>query len=189
MRKFINNPKLMAILSAVLLIINFTTLKINFLPAKLLYFATSGCLVLLLYFILVLIKKHLNLSLMNSIVFINFLFVLLYRCHLLLNEKSSDIIFLLPILYIPFLMLLTAGLGIIFYSKNKVIIKPNIISMVCILTYIVCLLFTFKSYQSYNNFTNYIYDLLETIYYIPIILYFRLYGINKLKKMEVKNGR
>lgn len=31
--------------------------------------------------------------------------------------------------------------------------------------------------------------IIETLYYIPIILYFRLYALNKLEKMEVKNER
>ena len=83
------------------------------------------------------------------------------------------------------------SLGITFYSKNKSIIKPNIMCIVSILVYVICLVGSIINTSTYGitKLDVVIKYIVETIYYIPVILYFRLYGLNKLKKLEVKNER
>ena len=81
MKKIVNNPRLLVIISIILLVISFVyTFNTHFIIGSLLDFTTSGCLVLLLYFILIISKKHINLTAMNTIVFIDFVVVLLIRC-------------------------------------------------------------------------------------------------------------
>lgn len=193
MKKIVNNPRLLVIISIILLVISFIyTLNIHLVIGSLLDFTTSGCLVLLLYFILIISKKHINLTAMNTIVFINFVVVLLIRCiYIIKLFTSANYIILSLILsnYIPLFIVVVIYLGIMFYSKNKSIIKPNIISIICLSVYIVCLIGSIINVSTYGitKFEVAIRCIIETLYYIPIILYFRLYALNKLEKMEVKN--
>ena len=81
MKKIVNNPRLLVIISIILLVISFIcTFNTHFIIGSLLDFTTSGCLVLLLYFILIIFKKHINLTAMNTIVFINFVSVFKFTC-------------------------------------------------------------------------------------------------------------
>lgn len=195
MKKLLNNPKLLVIISIILLVISFiSTFNAYIIVGSLLDFTTSGCLVLLLYYVLIISKKHINLTALNTIVFINFIVVLLIRC-IYVAKLFASINGVIPILilsnYIPLFATLIISLGIIFYSKNKSIIKPNIICIVIILVYVVCLIGSIINKSTYGiiKFDVVIKCIIETIYYIPVILYFRLYGLNKLKKLEVKNER
>lgn len=195
MKKLLNNPKLLVIISIILLVISFiSTFNAYIIVGSLLDFTTSGCLVLLLYYVLIISKKHINLTALNTIVFINFIVVLLIRC-VYVAKLFASINGVIPILilsnYIPLFATLIISLGIIFYSKNKSIIKPNIICIVSILVYVVCLISSIINKSTYGiiKFDVVIKCIIETIYYIPVILYFRLYGLNKLKKLEVKNER
>lgn len=195
MKRMLNNPKLLVIVSIILLVISFiSTFNTYIIVESLLDFTTSGCLVLLLYYVLIISKKHINLTALNTIVFINFIVVLLIRC-VYVAKLFASINGVIPILilsnYIPLFATLIISLGIIFYSKNKSIIKPNIMCIVSILVYVVCLIGFIINKSTYGiiKFDVVIKCIIETIYYIPVILYFRLYGLNKLKKLEVKNER
>ena len=195
MKRMLNNPKLLVIVSIILLVISFiSTFNAYIIVESLLDFTTSGCLVLLLYYVLIISKKHINLTALNTIVFINFIVVLLIRC-VYVAKLFASINGVIPILilsnYIPLFATLIISLGIIFYSKNKSIIKPNIMCIVSILVYVVCLIGFIINKSTYGiiKFDVVIKWIIETIYYIPVILYFRLYGLNKLKKLEVKNER
>lgn len=191
MKKIVNNPRLLVIISIILLVISFIcTFNMHFIIGSLLDFTTSGCLVLLLYFILIISKKHINLTAMNTIVFINFVVVLLIRCGYVVYLRYTSLSLLLSN-YIPLFIVVVIYLGIIFYSKNKSIIKPNLISIICLLVYIACLIGSIINVSTYGitKFEVAIRYIIETLYYIPIILYFRLYALNKLEKMEVKNER
>ncbi|MGM9876916.1 MAG: hypothetical protein ACI310_06815 [Bacilli bacterium] len=195
MKKIVNNPKLLVIISIILLVISFVyTLNIHLVIGSLLDFTTSGCLVMLLYFILIISKKHINLTAMNTIVFINFVVVLLIRCTYIIKLFTSANYIILSLIlsnYIPLFIVVAIYLGIIFYSKNKSIIKPNLISIICLLVYIVCLIGSIINVSTYGitKFEVAIRCIIQTLYYIPVILYFRLYALNKLEKMEVKNER
>lgn len=195
MKKLLNNPKLLVIISIILLVVSFiSTFNAYIIVGSLLDFTTSGCLILLLYYILIVSKRHINLTTMNTIVFINFVVVLLIRC-VYVAKLFASINGVIPILilsnYIPLFATLIISLGIIFYSKNKSIIKPNIMCIVSILVYVVCLIGFIINKSTYGiiKFDVVIKCIIETIYYIPVILYFRLYGLNKLKKLEVKDER
>lgn len=195
MKRMLNNPKLLVIVSIILLVISFiSTFNAYIIVGSLLDFTTSGCLVLLLYYVLIISKKHINLTALNTIVFINFIVVLLIRC-VYVAKLFASINGVIPILilsnYIPLFATLIISLGITFYSKNKSIIKPNIMCIVSILVYVVCLIgfIINKSTYGITKLDVVIKYIVETIYYIPVILYFRLYGLNKLKKLEVKNER
>lgn len=195
MKRMLNNPKLLVIVSIILFVISFiSTFNAYIIVESLLDFTTSGCLVLLLYYVLIISKKHINLTALNTIVFINFIVVLLIRC-VYVAKLFASINGVIPILilsnYIPLFATLIISLGIIFYSKNKSIIKPNIMCIVSILVYVVCLIGFIINKSTYGiiKFDVVIKCIIETIYYIPVILYFRLYGLNKLKKLEVKNER
>ena len=191
MKKIVNKPRLLVIISIILLVISFIyTFNTHFIIGSLLDFTTSGCLVLLLYFILIISKKHINLTAMNTIVFINFVVVLLIRCGYVVYLRYISLSLLLSN-YIPLFIVVVIYLGIIFYSKNKSIIKPNLISIICLLVYIACLIGSIINVSTYGitKFEVAIRYIIETLYYIPIILYFRLYALNKLEKMEVKNER
>lgn len=195
MKRMLNNPKLLVIVSIILLVISFiSTFNAYIIVESLLDFTTSGCLVLLLYYVLIISKKHINLTALNTIVFINFIVVLLIRC-VYVAKLFASINGVIPILilsnYIPLFATLIISLGIIFYSKNKSIIKPNIMCIVSILVYVVCLIGFIINKSTYGiiKFDVVIKCIIETIYYIPVILYFRLYGLNKLRKLEVKNER
>lgn len=195
MKRMLNNPKLLVIVSIILLVISFiSTFNAYIIVESLLDFTTSGCLVLLLYYVLIISKKHINLTALNTIVFINFIVVLLIRC-VYIAKLFASINGVIPILilsnYIPLFATLIISLGIIFYSKNKSIIKPNIMCIASILVYVVCLIGFIINKSTYGiiKFDVVIKCIIETIYYIPVILYFRLYGLNKLKKLEVKNER
>lgn len=195
MKKIVNNPRLLVIISIILLVISFIyTFNTHFIIGSLLDFTTSGCLVLLLYFILIISKKHINLTAMNTIVFIDFVVVLLIRCiYIIKLFTSANYINLSLILsnYIPLFIVVVIYLGIIFYSKNKSIIKPNLISIICLLVYIICLIGSIINVSTYGitKFEVSIRYIIETLYFVPVILYFRLYALNKLEKMEVKNER
>lgn len=195
MKKLLNNPKLLVIISIILLVTSFiSTFNAYIIVGSLLDFATSGCLILLLYYILIVSKRHINLTTMNTIVFINFIVVLLIRC-VYIAKLFASINGIIPILilsnYIPLFATLIISLGITFYSKNKSIIKPNIMCIVSILVYVICLIGSIINMSTYGitKLDVVIKYIVETIYYIPVILYFRLYGLNKLKKLEVKNER
>lgn len=191
MKKIFNNPRLLVIISIILLVISFIyTFNTHFIIGSLLDFTISGCLVLLLYFILIISKKHINLTAMNTIVFINFVVVLLIRCGYVVYLHYTSLSLLLSN-YIPLFIVVVIYLGIIFYSKNKSIIKPNLISIICLLVYIVCLIGSIINVSTYGitKFEVAIKCVIETLYYIPVILYFKLYALNKLEKMEVKNER
>ncbi len=81
MKKLLNNPKILLIISIILLVIsfisNFNTYNII---GSLLDFATSGCLLFFLYYNFIVSKRNINLTAINTIVFINFIVVLLIRC-------------------------------------------------------------------------------------------------------------
>ncbi len=195
MKKLLNNPKLLVIISIILLVVSFiSTFNAYIIVGSLLDFTTSGCLILLLYYILIVSKRHINLTTMNTIVFINFVVVLLIRC-VYVAKLFASINGIIPILilsnYIPLFVTLIISLGITFYSKNKSIIKPNIMCIVSILVYVICLVGSIINTSTYGitKLDVVIKYIVETIYYIPVILYFRLYGLNKLKKLEVKNER
>ena len=195
MKKLLNNPKLLVIISIILLVVSFiSTFNAYIIVGSLLDFTTSGCLILLLYYILIVSKRHINLTTMNTIVFINFVVVLLIRC-VFVAKLFASINGIIPILilsnYIPLFVTLIISLGITFYSKNKSIIKPNIMCIVSILVYVICLVGSIINTSTYGitKLDVVIKYIVETIYYIPVILYFRLYGLNKLKKLEVKNER
>lgn len=195
MKKLLNNPKLLVIISIILLVVSFiSTFKTYTIVVNLFEFATSGCLILLLYYILVISKSHIKLNVLNTIVFINFIVVLLVRCTYVAKLFiSANFISIRLILsnYIPLFIVLIISLGITFYSKNKSIIKPNIMCIVSILVYVICLVGSIINTSTYGitKLDVVIKYIVETIYYIPVILYFRLYGLNKLKKLEVKNER
>lgn len=195
MKKLLNNPKLLVIISIILLVVSFiSTFNAYIIVGSLLDFTTSGCLILLLYYILIVSKRHMNLTTMNTIVFINFIVVLLIRC-VYIAKLFASINGIIPILilsnYIPLFATLIISLGITFYSKNKSIIKPNIMCIVSILVYVICLVGSIINTSTYGitKLDVVIKYIVETIYYIPVILYFRLYGLNKLKRLEVKNER
>lgn len=195
MKKLLNNPKLLVIISIILLVVSFiSTFNAYIIVGSLLDFTTSGCLILLLYYILIVSKRHINLTTMNTIVFINFVVVLLIRC-VYVAKLFASINGIIPILilsnYIPLFVTLIISLGITFYSKNKSIIKLNIMCIVSILVYVICLVGSIINTSTYGitKLDVVIKYIVETIYYIPVILYFRLYGLNKLKKLEVKNER
>ncbi len=195
MKKLLNNPKLLVIISIILLVVSFiSTFKTYTIVVNLFEFATSGCLILLLYYILVISKSHIKLNVLNTIVFINFIVVLLIRC-VYVAKLFASINGIIPILilsnYIPLFVTLIISLGITFYSKNKSIIKPNIMCIVSILVYVICFVGSIINTSTYGitKLDVVIKYIVETIYYIPVILYFRLYGLNKLKKLEVKNER
>lgn len=195
MKKLLNNPKLLVIISIILLVVSFiSTFNAYIIVGSLLDFTTSGCLILLLYYILIVSKRHINLTTMNTIVFINFVVVLLIRC-VYVAKLFASINGIIPILilsnYIPLFVTLIISLGITFYYKNKSIIKPNIMCIVSILVYVICLVGSIINTSTYGitKLDVVIKYIVETIYYIPVILYFRLYGLNKLKKLEVKNER
>lgn len=195
MKKNFDNPKLLVIISIILLAISFiSTFKTYTIVENLFDFATSGCLILLLYYILVISKSYINLNVLNTIVFINFIVVLLIRCTYVAKLFiSANFISIRLILsnYIPLFAILIFFLGITFYSKNKSIIKPNIMCIVSIVVYIICLIGSIINVSTYGitKVDIAIKWTIETIYYIPVILYFRLYGLNRLKKLEVKNER
>ena len=195
MKKLLNNPKLLVIISIILLVVSvISTFNAYIIVGSLLDFTTSGCLILLLYYILIVSKRHINLTTMNTIVFINFVVVLLIRC-VYVAKLFASINGIIPILilsnYIPLFVTLIISLGITFYSKNKSIIKPNIMCIVSILVYVICLVGSIINTSTYGitKLDVVIKYIVETLYYIPVILYFRLYGLNKLKKLEVKNER
>ena len=195
MKKLLNNPKLLVIISIILLVVSFiSTFNAYIIVGSLLDFTTSGCLILLLYYILIVSKRHINLTTMNTIVFINFVVVLLIRCtyvgKLFISGNFISIRLILSN-YIPLFAILIVVLGITFYSKNKSIIKPNIMCIVSIIVYIICLIGSIINVSTYGitKVDVAIKWTIETIYYIPVILYFRLYGLNRLKKLEVKNER
>lgn len=195
MKKIFDSPKLLVIISIILLVVSFiSTFKTYTIVVNLFDFATSGCLILLLYYILVISKSHIKLNVLNTIVFINFIVVLLIRCtyvgKLFISGNFISIRLILSN-YIPLFAILIVVLGITFYSKNKSIIKPNIMCIVSIIVYIICLIGSIINVSTYGitKIDVAIKWTIETIYYIPVILYFRLYGLNRLKKLEVKNER
>lgn len=191
MKKIVNNPRLLVIISIILLVISFIcTFNMHFIIGSLLDFTTSGCLVLLLYFILIISKKHINLTAMNTIVFINFVVVLLIRCGYVVYLRYTSLSLLLSN-YIPLFIVVVIYLEVMFYSRNKNIIKPNLISIICLLVYIICLIGSIINVSTYGitKFEVSIRYIIETLYFVPVILYFRLYALNKLEKMEVKNER
>lgn len=195
MRKLFDNPKLLAIISVILLVISFiSTFNTYTMGGSLLDFTTNGCLVLLLYYILIISKKHLKLSTMNTIVFVNFIVVLLMRCvyvtKLFVSMGNVNLILILSN-YIPLFVVLSVSLGIIFYSNKKSIVMPNIMSIVSIVVYIICLVGSIINASTYGitKLDVVIKCIIETIYYIPVVLYFGLYAFNRLKKLEVKNEK
>lgn len=183
MKKLINNPKSLAIISIALIIISFIIIVITlgyFKIEYLFYFSPIGGIVLLLYFILIISKKHLNLNILNTIVLVSFI------VSLILKNRPY---FGLFIPYTIFIILLIIYLGIIFFCKNKNIVKPNIMCILCILAYIIYLISSAINVSILENINLYIKEIVLTLYYIPTILYFRLYGLHKLKEMEVKKWK
>lgn len=198
MNKILNNPKLLAISTIILLIISFIFSYLRFgvvnLLDDILDFATFGSLMLLIYFILVIFKKHINLKLINNLLFINYIVVAFIKFTYIIDIFSS-INGIIPIMvlttYLPLFIALIIFLGITFYSKRRNIIRPNLLAIMCIFLYVVCLSGSIFSLSTYGIVKAYRFLLptLATIYFIPMILYFRLYAFNKLRKMEERKWK
>ncbi len=198
MKKLLNNPKILIIISIILLSISSTMSFISFFNIfTVLDFIISGRLILLLYCVLIISKKHINLTIMNTVVFINLLIECLRIGYLSVKYTNDDINLLINILfvnYVPLFVVLIIGLGIIFYSKNKRIIKPNIMCIISIIIYIICYVMNLINIYALLSITELdtirlsatIQAIVGTIYYIPVILYFRLYGLNRLRSLGGK---
>ena len=93
--------------------------------------------------------------------------------------------------FIIYRILLFSGivifLGLIFYSKNKKLLKHNILTVVCMILYVIYIvteIYSLVNIYHVNDFKIVLQIILSTIYLVPMVLYFRLYAFNKLKKKE-----
>ena len=141
----------------------------------------SGCLVTLIYFLLINYRRVKNIKVLNNILFINYFMLIM-----LLLFNNLDLIS-----FIIYRILLFSGivifLGLIFYSKNKKLLKPNILTVVCMILYVIYIvteIYSLVNIYHVNDFKIVLQIILSTIYLVPMVLYFRLYAFNKLKKKE-----
>lgn len=193
MKKIINNPKAMVICSIILLVVSFIIMQVfnNNLIDNCITFILYGNFILLIYFLLIISKtKYININLMNNILLINYVAVLLIDIYNSIIKNllyyhfivSSSLIITRILLYVSIIITLI----IIFFSKTKTIIKPNIFTTILIILYAISLYgqihYTLVYGMTKSNLI--LYNVLTTIYYVPMFLYFRLYAINKLKKLD-----
>lgn len=168
-------------------VISFNFDVVNFLFAILrnLYF---GVIIAFIYFYKIKSKKSINLKVMNNLIFSNYIFATLFNLITISNKFNTNVI----AVYIA----TTIFLGLTFYGNKTKLCKPNILYVLCIIVYILNFsiqiisvlnqpyISNVKSYMITNNLLH----IVSTIYIIPMLSYFRLYGNNKIER-GFKNGK
>lgn len=206
MKKILNDPRKLVNITFVALIIsfianiiigtqrvsrdfiisfNFDIINLLFAILRNIYF---GVIIAFIYFYKVKSKKSINLKVMNNLIFGNYIFATLFNLITISNRFNIKVI----AIYIA----ISVFLGLIFYGNKTKLCKPNILYSLCIIVYIFNFLIQIisvlnepyisnvKSYMITNNLLH----ILSTIYIIPMLSYFRLYGNNKIER-GFKNGK
>lgn len=132
-----------------------------------------------IYFAKIKFKRKISIKIANTLLFINYLLAFCYG-------GTPYLIYIPIVIY----------LGTIFYLNKTNICKPNILFVISILTYVLNFLIPLikafnlpflSEYRVTIIFEN-TKNILSTIYLIPMLSYFRLYGNNLIEK-RFKNGK
>ncbi len=187
MKNKLNNPKFMAICSLTLislsLLYSIVRSDYNIIYEIFRYsFGTTGFrsnliliselifkIILIIYFLLLLMKKKINLRVFNILILISSTTILLASFYSPIYLLIQEIIYLFLVCYF----------GYIFLYSNKTIKICNILSTIGIGIIIIRILYAIINYR---YLFVHIIDIAELIYFIPLILFFRLYGISTIKK-------
>ena len=143
----------------------------------------TGSLATLIYFLLINYHKVRNINVLNNILFFNYFIAIIIN----LFFEFSLVSFIST--YISLYIGIVIFLGLIFYSKNNKFLKPNILTDVCIILYILYVaarIYSLVNIYHINDFKIVLQIIISNIYLVPMVLYFRLYTFNKLKKKEEK---
>ena len=186
-KKVFNNPKKLVKVTFILLLVaiypfilnslesNYNDFRIYFIIEFIFQYLINGLLIALYYFSKIKFSKKINLKLLNNLMFINFLIVMIFE---LIKIGIS-----LYLIYIAIVI----NLMVLLYFKNKKIYRPNILFWISIVCYIVSFIISIINFQ-YLLFEDtmriYLLKILSTIYIIPMLGYFRLYGFNKIEKRK-----
>lgn len=201
MKKIFNNPKIMAIASIVLCAINLISILIIYPPNEIIesfwysisiwdysfkfnifiyslskIFELVLTIVLIIYFLLIILKKRIHIKAFNIIVFISFFILSLNALFGIRIFDSYSWIWLINLLFELFPVIY---LGYIFWVKNKKVKTLNILANIGI---VVSLLSLLEVIIIRYFVVSTIYFLSMILYFITIYLYFRLYGLSLIKK-------
>ncbi len=197
MKEIINNPKKLVYITIVLILVyeipyQFKEIKSIFqynfdLVNDLKYILIWSRIIPLLYFILLISKFKVKLSVTNFILVLYYIinskrvYDIYFYFADTTSQSVSDLLRYSMITSLPSFIAITIFLIIIFYSKiNKKYL--NLMSGICLT---ICLLHFFYTMKVFAPNIDIGLKYSNDLYLIPMILYFRLYAINKFKERKI----
>lgn len=197
MKEIINNPKKLVYITIVLILVyeipyQFKEIKSIFqynfdLVNDLKYILIWSRIIPLLYFILLISKFKVKLSVTNFILVLYYIinskrvYDIYFYFADTTSQSVSDLLRYSMITSLPSFIAITIFLIIIFYSKiNKKYL--NLMSGICLT---ICLLHFFYTMKVFAPNIDIGLKYSDDLYLIPMILYFRLYAINKFKERKI----
>lgn len=197
MKEIINNPKKLVYITIVLILVyeipyQFKEIKSIFqynfdLVNDLKYILIWSRIIPLLYFILLISKFKVKLSVTNFILVLYYIinskrvYDIYFYFADTTSQSVSDLLRYSMITSLPSFIAITIFLIIIFYSKtNKKYL--NLMSDICLT---ICLLHFFYTMKVFAPNIDIGLKYSNDLYLIPMILYFRLYAINKFKERKI----
>lgn len=197
MKEIINNPKKLVYITIALILVyeipyQFKEIKSIFqynfdLVNDLKYILIWSRIIPLLYFILLISKFKVKLSVTNFILVLYYIinskrvYDIYFYFADTTSQSVSDLLRYSMITSLPSFIAITIFLIIIFYSKiNKKYL--NLMSGICLT---ICLLHFFYTMKVFAPNIDIGLKYSDDLYLIPMILYFRLYAINKFKERKI----
>lgn len=197
MKEIINNPKKLVYITIALILVyeipyQFKEIKSIFqynfdLVNDLKYILIWSRIIPLLYFILLISKLKVKLSVTNFILVLYYIinskrvYDIYFYFADTTSQSVSDLLRYSMITSLPSFIAITIFLIIIFYSKiNKKYL--NLMSGICLT---ICLLHFFYTMKVFAPNIDIGLKYSDDLYLIPMILYFRLYAINKFKERKI----
>lgn len=197
MKEIINNPKKLVYITIALILVyeipyQFKEIKSIFqynfdLVNDLKYILIWSRIIPLLYFILLISKFKVKLSVTNFILVLYYIinskrvYDIYFYFADTTSKSVSDLLRFSMITSLPSFIAITIFLIIIFYSKkNKK--NLNLMSGICLT---ICLLHFFYTMKVFAPNIDIGLKYSDDLYLIPMILYFRLYAINKFKERKI----
>ena len=197
MKEIINNPKMLVYITIALILVyeipyQFKEIKSIFqynfdLVNDLKYILIWSRIIPLLYFILLISKLKVKLSVTNFILVLYYIinskrvYDIYFYFADTTSQSVSDLLRYSMITSLPSFIAITIFLIIIFYSKiNKKYL--NLMSGICLT---ICLLHFFYTMKVFAPNIDIGLKYSDDLYLIPMILYFRLYAINKFKERKI----
>ena len=191
MKKIIKNPKALIFLTIVLILIYEIPYQFNgwryifkggsdFVTYfKYIFFWSK--LIPLIYFTLLISKVKVKLNIMNFILLFYYIINLVevyinYNFFNLTFSSLKNMLSYIMLGELPSFITLIIFLIIIFYSRKSK--NYNLICSICLAFYFIHFLYAIKLFPDIKTISSF----LNNLYFVPMLLYFRLYASNKFKE-------